>query len=91
MAEASRGRGRLFGLASLGEAVLALARPLKLRVAPLTAFSDGLCNLFGLGRLSRELNIGAGSSRDSAGNAGLVVVFGFSFLETKCLFVALGF
>ena len=45
-------------------------------------FSIFLSHVVGPGRISRELNVGAESSLDSAGNADLVV-FGFSFVETK--------
>ena len=43
-----------------------------------------LSHVVGPGRISRELNVGAESSLDSAGSADLVV-FGFSFVETKCV------
>ena len=45
-------------------------------------FAIFLSHVVGPGRLSRELNVGDESSLDSAGNA---VVFGFGFVETKCL------
>ena len=49
-------------------------------------FAIFLSHVVGSGRISRELNVGVGSSLDSVGNADLVV-FGFSFVETKCVFL----
>ena len=46
-------------------------------------FAIFLSHVVGSGRISRELNLRAGSSLDSAGNADLVV-FGFTFVETTC-------
>ena len=46
-------------------------------------FAIFLSHVVGPGRISRELNVGAGSSLNSAGNADLVVL-GFSFVDTKC-------
>ena len=43
------------------------------RRSPLFFFAIFLSHVVGSDRISRELNIGAGSSLDSAGNAALVV------------------
>ena len=48
-----------------------------------TVFAIFSSQVVGSGRISRELDIGAGSSLDSAGNADLVV-FGYNFIESKC-------